>query len=95
MSGLQDDVRRAIRLEGFLPTSSAEAPLVAGFESWEGEVWTRGGEVISALFRKFEKLRRDLGTDHMDPLIACAGAAAAIAVPAGERIRRARLKGAT
>ncbi len=50
MSRLQDDVRCAIRLKGFLPTNGAEAPLISRFESREGEVRTRGGEIIPALF---------------------------------------------
>lgn len=92
MSGFQHDAWRTISLEGFLPASGTQAPLVARLETGKAEIRPRGGEIIAALFRELEEIRSHFRADDVDALIASAAAAATIAVPAGERIRRAGLE---
>ena len=50
MGGLQNDRRRATRVEGFLPTRGAETPLIPGAQPGKIELGTRGAEIVATAF---------------------------------------------
>ena len=93
VGGFQDDLGGAAGVEGFLPAGGAEAPAVSGFQAGEAVFRLGRGEVVAAAFGEFEETVGHPGTDDMDAGIALAGAAAAIAEPAGEGFDRAGLEG--
>ena len=85
----QHDSRRGIGLKGFLPAGGAQAPLVAVLEAGKSELRARRAQVVAAAFGKFEKLVCHFRADDVHSSITRAGAAAAVPMPAGERIERA------
>jgi len=59
----EDDARGGIGFERFLPSGGAQAPAVAGLETWESKVRKRRREIIAARLREGQELGRDLDAD--------------------------------
>ena len=73
-------------VEGLLPTEDAEAPVVAGIESREGELRTWSDEVVSLFLAENQKFFSENDANAMQPTVAGSGPAAAIAKEPGHRV---------
>lgn len=91
MRGLQNDIWRCASLEGFLPASRAQAPLVSRFQARKAILGAWGAEVISTAFGKCQKCLADPNTHDMHSMVARAGLATTITMPARERVKRTGL----
>src|SRR5262249_3585941 len=47
VSGAQNDARRLVCFQGFLPARRAQAPATTGFQAWKAELGGRGREIIA------------------------------------------------
>src|ERR1700758_3941817 len=65
VSGAQDHAGRLARLECFLPTRSAEAPTVAGFQAAKVQFRYRCRKIVAAGFGKLEKRGGHDGADRV------------------------------
>jgi hypothetical protein len=61
-----------------LPSSNAQAPLIACFEPRKVPLWSRGNEIIAPLFAELQKLVGHDGAHQMQANIVFIGFAAAI-----------------
>ena len=92
LGGFQQNRRRALRLEGFPPTSGAQAPAVPGLQTRKAVPRCGRLEVIAAALRKAEKLSRHLGTYDVGSAIGGPGGAKTISIEPRERLLGTLLK---
>jgi hypothetical protein len=90
----EHDGRRDTRLERLPPRRRADAPAIAGLEPREAEFGSRGDEVVALGAGELEKCPRDARADDVQSEVFRAGVAAAVAVEAGQWLRRAGLEAA-
>src|SRR5438105_4119445 len=76
----------AIVIERSFPACDADAPFVAGLQSWEAPFRVRRDQIVSVEDREVEKLLRDLHADRVQPNIVRAGATKAVAIKSCHRI---------
>jgi len=67
VGGFELDLRSHTGIGSFLPTTGANAPTVAGFESGKLIFWARGDEVVPSQERELKKLRRHDRAYGMNP----------------------------
>ena len=67
MGGFELDLRSHSSIASFLPSTGANAPTVAGFESGKLIFWARGDEVVPSQERELKKLRRHDRAYGMNP----------------------------
>jgi hypothetical protein len=82
MGGAKDDPWRLVCFKRLLPTRRAQAPTVAGLKAREAKLRHRRRQIITARFRKREKLRCHDSADRVAAYILLTGIAAAIAIEA-------------
>ena len=80
MGGAKDDPWRLVCFKRLLPTRRAQAPTVAGLKAREAKLRHRRRQIITARFRKREKLRCHDNADCVAAYILLTGIAAAIAI---------------
>jgi hypothetical protein len=81
----ENDGRSFACFKGLNPTSHAEAPVVAWFQTWEIVLLNWGGKVIAALATELEELSRCNNTNGVKPLVIRTRAAESVAIKARHR----------
>jgi len=89
VSGVEADLGCHACFEGLLPALDAEAPAVAGYQTWEVVLGARGDEIIAHAPGEFEELVCHFDTDGVQPFVIGPRAAVAIAVKAGHGLAAA------
>ena len=92
MGGAKDDAWRLVCFKRLLPTRRAQAPTVAWFQAREAKLRHRRRQIITARFRKREKLRCHDSADRVAAYVLLAGIAAAIAIKPCHGRKRTDLK---
>ena len=95
VSGLEHHRWGLISFKGLRPTRDAEAPMVAGIQTWEVVLGDRGGEVIAAISAEGQKCFRHDGADGVQPFVIWSGPAKAVAIEAGDGAVTASLQGSS
>ena len=78
MRGFELDLRGHPSIASFLPTTGANAPAVAGFESGKLIFWARGDEVVPTQEGKLKEFRGHDRADGVNTHISMAGMAKSI-----------------
>lgn len=79
-------------IEGLLPSRRAETPAIARSEARKPRRGMRRHQVVAPATAVFEELGGDPGTDHVGTEVLRPGAAATVAVEAGQWVFAARLQ---
>jgi len=85
----QHDWRSHASLVSFVPSRCAQAPPVARNQPGEPPLRPRRRQVVACRFGKRQELRRDARRDEVPAVVLVAGAAVAVAIPAGDGVGRA------
>ena len=88
----QDDAGCDARIERFLPTGDAKAPVIAGVKAGEVVLGNGRREVVAAGAAEGEKVGGHLDADGVESDVAGASAAVTVTVEAGQRLEAARAK---
>src|SRR5437660_4843995 len=68
------------------PSSNADAPFVAGFESWKSPFRNWRDQIVAVEHGKIEKLARHFHANSVQANILGAGPAKTVAIKSGQRI---------
>jgi hypothetical protein len=86
------DVRRASGFKRFPPSSHAQAPAITAFETRKVELRNWSAEVVAGLDTEMKEFLGHHRAHGVQPVIARAGAAVAVAIEAGARLATAAFK---
>jgi len=85
----EHDSRRAPSVKRFLPSSNAQTPAIAAFETWEIELRNGRAEIVADRRTETKELLAHHRAHGVQAVIARAGAAVAIAIKARARLSTA------
>ena len=86
VGGLKHHRRCITGFQWLSPAVGAQAPAVARLESGKAVFWAGRDQVVTAFFRKRQKIRCHPDADQMRATVGCVGVAAAVAEITGQRI---------
>jgi len=81
--------RRASGFKRFLPSSHAQTPAIAAFETGKVEFWNWRAEIVAGRGAEMKELLGHHRAHGVQPVIARTGAAVAISIEAGARLATA------